>query len=141
MEAKYCICRGDNLANQQLGASTADVVLTAHAVFPPPITGMALCTECIVDAASRRVSVRRYNWSNGSPQITPWFRFVKALRPLTTPARRRGRRRPPHPAESGTTGGRFCVGPLPSLQLAEGLGLGGEVLRTARARGRDVRLV
>jgi len=217
-------------------------VLTAHAVFPPPITGMALCTECIVDAASRRVSVRRYNWSNGSPKITPWFRFVKALRALTTPVRllvgrrprhgvfympcnagfstlfnllalsaarlrgyrcvlhhhyfryvdhyerrikmltsvlgpndlqivlcpamergfraRYGRqlplavmpstihllqadapRLPPHPAENGTTVGPFCVGHLSNLQLAKGLDLVFEVMRTLRERGRDVRLV
>jgi glycosyltransferase involved in cell wall biosynthesis len=66
---------------------SAEYGLTVHAVLPPPVTGMALCTESVANAAARRVSVRRYNWSNGSPKLTSWFRFVKALRALTTPVR------------------------------------------------------
>jgi glycosyltransferase involved in cell wall biosynthesis len=63
----------------------ADCELTVHAVLPPPVTGMTLCTESAVNAVARRAPVRRYNWSNGSPRVTPWFRFVKALRALATP--------------------------------------------------------
>jgi glycosyltransferase involved in cell wall biosynthesis len=65
----------------------ADCAMTVHAVLPPPVTGMTLCTASVADAASRRVPVHRFNWSNGSAKITPWFRFIKGLRALTTPLR------------------------------------------------------
>ena len=64
-----------------------DCAMTVHAVLPPPVTGMTLCTASIADAISRRIPVRRFNWSNGSPQITPWFRVAKSVRALSTPAR------------------------------------------------------
>ena len=64
-----------------------DCAMTVHAVMPPPVTGMTLCTASIADAISRRIPVRRFNWSNGSPQITPWFRVAKSVRALSTPAR------------------------------------------------------
>jgi glycosyltransferase involved in cell wall biosynthesis len=215
--------------------------LTVHAVLPPPVTGMTLCTESVVNAVARRVPVRRYNWSNGSPQITRWFRYVKALRALTTPLRLLFGSRPRHgvfympcnagwatvfnflalsaarlrgyrcvlhhhyyryvdrferrimlltrvlgpndlqivlcpamergfrarygqslpiavmpstiqllhvdmpsslnPVQSPPHAGPFCIGHLTNLQLAKGLDLVFEVLRTLRRQGRDVRLI
>ena len=61
--------------------------LTVHAVLPPPVTGMTVCTECVAAAVEGRATVRRYNWSIGSPTVTNWFRFVKMLRALATPTR------------------------------------------------------
>jgi glycosyltransferase involved in cell wall biosynthesis len=74
----------------------SDFGFTVHAVLPPPVTGMTLCTECVADAVERRIAVRRYNWSNGSSTITKWFRFVKMLRALGTPVRLLLRSRPQH---------------------------------------------
>jgi glycosyltransferase involved in cell wall biosynthesis len=61
--------------------------MTVHAVFPPPITGMSLCTEAVANAVAGHVSVRRFNWSNQSARINNWFRFVKSLRALLGPFR------------------------------------------------------
>jgi glycosyltransferase involved in cell wall biosynthesis len=65
----------------------ADYGLTVHAVLPPPITGMTVCTAAVIAAVGLRVPVRRFNWSNGSPKITRRFRLDKTLRALTTPVR------------------------------------------------------
>ena len=87
----------DRLPNSTSGnARIIECGLTVHAVLPQPVTGMTLCTDSVATAVARRVSVRRYNWSNGSPKITAWFRFVKALRALTTPVRLLVARRPKH---------------------------------------------
>lgn len=74
----------------------ADYGLTVHAVLPPPITGMTVCTDAVATAVGRRVPVRRFSWSNGSPKITRWFRFAKALRAFTTPVRLLVGSRPKH---------------------------------------------
>lgn len=71
----------------ELNAEQFGFGMTVHAVFPPPITGMSLCTEAVADAVAVQVPVRRFNWSNHSPRIDKWFRFVKSLRALTTPIR------------------------------------------------------
>src|SRR2546430_1174294 len=63
----------------------ANCSVTVHAVLPPPVTGMTLCTAAMADALSRRVEVKQYNWSNGGSAITPWFRLVKAGRSLASP--------------------------------------------------------
>ncbi len=77
-------------------SKSLDFGLTVHAVLPPPITGMTLCTECVALAVERRVSVQRFNWSNGSKKITGWFRWVKAARALATPVRLLMSRPPRH---------------------------------------------
>jgi glycosyltransferase involved in cell wall biosynthesis len=59
--------------------------VTVHAVLPPPVTGMTLCTAAMADALARRVDVTRYNWSSGGSAITPWFRLMKAGRSLASP--------------------------------------------------------
>lgn len=94
------------MSKVQPGGLNSDCAMTVHAVLPPPVTGMTLCTESIIHAMSQRVSVRRFNWSNGSPTITPWFRVVKAVRALVTPWKLLFSRRPAHgvfymPANAG----------------------------------------
>lgn len=69
------------------GSDAGDCGLTVHAVLPPPVTGMTLCTEALAAAMSKRMPVRRFNWSNGSAKITNWFRIVKAVRAMSTPFR------------------------------------------------------
>src|ERR1700751_2654799 len=68
-----------------VNSDIADCAVTIHAVLPPPVTGMTLCTASMADAISRRVAVRQFNWSNGAATIGPWFRLVKALRALVSP--------------------------------------------------------
>ena len=87
-------------------ALSSDYGLTVHAVLPPPVTGMTVCTQSVANAVARRVCVRRFNWSNGAPKITSWFRIVKAMRALITPGRLLFDRRPRHgvfymPANAG----------------------------------------
>lgn len=69
----------------RLGARAGDCTFTAHAVFPPPVTGMTACTESIVSAISNVARVKRFNWSNGARRITPGFRVAKAARALSSP--------------------------------------------------------
>jgi glycosyltransferase involved in cell wall biosynthesis len=76
--------------------SSAGFGVTVHAVLPPPVTGMTLCTQGILDAMSQHVPVRSYNWSNGSATITPRFRAFKAVRALLTPWKLLFSRRPAH---------------------------------------------
>jgi glycosyltransferase involved in cell wall biosynthesis len=49
-------------------------------VFPPPVTGMSVCTERIAKHLAERFDVVRANLSDGSPRITWAFRFKKLLR-------------------------------------------------------------
>jgi glycosyltransferase involved in cell wall biosynthesis len=51
-------------------------------VFPPPVTGMTLCTECIADHLAKRLNVYRANVSNNAARITWSFRLKKLLRAL-----------------------------------------------------------
>ncbi len=68
-------------------SSRVDCGLTVHAVLPPPVTGMTLCTESIARAVGQHVPVQRFNLSTGAAQIDWSFRFGKALRALSSPWR------------------------------------------------------
>lgn len=94
------------MADTPDSAPNPDYGLTVHAVLPPPVTGMTLCTDGIAEAMSKRVNVRRFSWSNGSRKITKWFKFVKACRAMSTPWRLLFGPRPRHgvfymPANAG----------------------------------------
>lgn len=49
-------------------------------VFPPPVTGMSLCTERVAKAFAEQCDVDRANVSDGSPRVTWAFRIRKSLR-------------------------------------------------------------
>ncbi|HEY4232484.1 MAG TPA: glycosyltransferase family 4 protein [Lacipirellulaceae bacterium] len=72
----------------------ADCAVTIHAVLPPPVTGMTLCTASMAEAISRKIPVRQTNWSNGSATITSWFRVAKAGRAMLSPLKLLFSRRP-----------------------------------------------
>lgn len=61
--------------------------LTVHGVFPPPVTGMSLCTDAISKLLEERIPVTKFNWSNSSSAITGAFRFFKLLRAISSPFR------------------------------------------------------
>jgi glycosyltransferase involved in cell wall biosynthesis len=54
----------------------------ALGVFPPPVTGMTLCTERVAQALETAGSVRRLNLSSSAAQITWGFRLRKLVRLL-----------------------------------------------------------
>ncbi len=54
----------------------------ALGVFPPPVTGMTLCTERVTQALESAGSVRRLNLSSGAALITLGFRLRKLARLL-----------------------------------------------------------
>jgi glycosyltransferase involved in cell wall biosynthesis len=66
-------------------SSTGSLVI--HGVFPPPVTGMSLCTAAIAKLLEERMPVTKFNWSNSSPTITGKFRLSKMLRALSSPLR------------------------------------------------------
>ncbi len=51
----------------------------ALGVFPPPVTGMTLCTERVAQALETVGTVRRLNLSSGATQITWGFRLRKLV--------------------------------------------------------------
>jgi glycosyltransferase involved in cell wall biosynthesis len=57
-------------------------LVIALGVFPPPVTGMSVCTERVATELARRCRVYRANVSDGSPRITWSFRIRKFLRML-----------------------------------------------------------
>ena len=86
--------RGVRVTSGQTHLKISECEMTVHGVFPPPVTGMSLCTEAMATLIAQRIPVRRYNWSNNALSITAGFRVAKAARALTTPIKLLFGRRP-----------------------------------------------
>ncbi len=62
-------------------------MVVVFGVFPPPVTGMSLCTDRVARHLSDSCRVRRFNLSDGSAKITWPFRIRKFFRMIAAIAR------------------------------------------------------
>ncbi len=79
--------KGDERHLRKVKSTSAQPLLVSHGVFPPPVTGMSLCTDAITSLLAERISTSRFNWSNSSSTITGGFRFFKMIRAISSPFR------------------------------------------------------